>query len=269
MSNITNSAELAAPRSVRKGDSRSYVWFTYILSLALGLTIWWTLSFVYPPIFLPSPAATAATLIKMLSDGELAASAAVSLMRIICGWALGGVIGTLLGIWLGWFSVARQLFQTPIQYLRFVPPVTLVTLFIIWFGVGEASKIILIAWVSMFVMIVNTMAGVLSVRSGAIRAAQCLGATNIQVLAHVVIPETVPYVVTGAQLALSNAFMTIVAAEMLAAKSGLGFMIWDAQVYAQTDRVFVAFVALSVFGFLLDRTVHGLSKKLFEHYKVV
>jgi ABC-type nitrate/sulfonate/bicarbonate transport system permease component len=84
-----------------------------------------------------------------------------------------------------------------------------------------------------------------------------------------VIPEAAPYMVVGAQLALSNAFMTIVAAEMLAAHSGLGFIIWNAQIYAQTDRVFVAFVTLCVLGFCLDRLIRSLSRWLLAHYRIV
>ena len=127
-----------------------------------------------------------------------------------------------------------------VEYLRFVPPVTLVSLFVIWFGVGETSKIVLIFWTVIFIVLVNTAAGAASVREGTIRAARCLGATHAQIITRVVIPETVPYIVTGLRLAIGNAFMTIVAAEMLAAQSGIGYIIWNAQLYAQLDRIFVA-----------------------------
>jgi ABC-type nitrate/sulfonate/bicarbonate transport system permease component len=268
MTDTTAQVELGERKPARAGGG-AFVWLIYAASLAVGLVLWSGLSLLFPPIFLPSPRVTFAAAIKMLGNGELITSAGVSLTRIVAGWALGGVIGIVLGIVLGWVLLARQIFRGVIEYLRFVPPVTLVTLFIIWFGVGEMSKIVLIAWVSGFVVVVNTMAGVMAVRGGAIRAARCLGATDRQVVFHVVIPEALPYVVTGMQLALSNAFMSIVAAEMLAAQSGLGFIIWDAQIYAQTDRVFVALVALSVLGFCLDRLVHGLSRHLFYHYKIV
>ncbi len=86
---------------------------------------------------------------------------------------------------------------------------------------------------------------------------------------HVAVPEIVPYFVTGTQIALSNAFMTIVAAEMLAAHSGLGFMIWDAQIYAATERMFVAFVMLSVMGFCLDQLIRAFTRRMLAHYKVV
>jgi NitT/TauT family transport system permease protein len=244
-------------------------WLIYAASLGLGLFGWSMAAFYLPPLFLPSPWVTAKTVVELLANGELVNNAAVSLWRILAGWAAGGLVGVVLGIALGRIAVVRELLHRVIEYFRFVPPITLVTLFIIWFGVGETSKIVLIAWVSVFIVIVNTMAGAMSVREGAIRAARCLGATDLQVLRHVIVPESVPYVVTGLQLALSNAFMTIVAAEMLAAHSGLGFMIWDAQIYAATERMFVAFAALCVLGFSLDRLVHGLSRRLLAHYRVV
>lgn len=255
------------------GNSSDLKWllsgpFLYIFSVVAGVLLWWHLSSLYSPIFLPSPLLTLRTVAAMLRTGELLRDAAVSIMRILVGWALGCAIGTVLGILLGWWDLIRNMFRGAIEYLRFIPPVTLVTLLIIWFGVGEVSKIVLIAWVSLFLVIVNTMAGVMSVREGAIRAAQCLGARRGQVMLHVVIPETVPYIVVGMQLALSNAFMTIVAAEMLAANSGLGFVIWNSQIYAQTDRIFAAFVALSLLGFALDSIIHSLSRHLLYNYKV-
>ena len=172
----------------------------YGASIIVGLLGWLGLSKIYPPLFLPSPRLTFLTLFKMVYTGELLQNAGVSLFRILCGWALGCIVGAILGIALGWFEIVRKIFQGVIEYLRFVPPVTLVTLFIIWLGVGELSKVVLIAWVSVFVVIVNTMAGVARVRAGAIRAARSLGATNLQVLIHIVIPEAIPFLVMGFQL---------------------------------------------------------------------
>ena len=217
-SRAAGSSLLAAP-SVRR-------WTIYATSIALGITAWSLFSLLFPPIFLPSPLLTLRTLFATLATGELVQNTMVSLMRILAGWALGCFVGAIIGTALGRIPIVYRVFYGVIEYLRFVPPVTLVTLFIIWFGVGEMSKIVLIAWVSVFIVIVNTAAGAASVREGSVRAARCLGASSRQVLWHVAVPEIIPYLVTGMQIALSNAFMTIVAAEMLAAHSGLGFMIW-------------------------------------------
>jgi NitT/TauT family transport system permease protein len=267
--------EMASSRRSRAAGASPFAvptvrrWTIYVISIALGIIAWSLLSLRFPPIFLPSPLLTMQTLFQTLATGELEQNALVSLMRILAGWALGCFVGAIVGTALGRIPIVYRMFYGVIEYLRFVPPVTLVTLFIIWFGVGEMSKIVLIAWVSVFIVIVNTAAGAASVREGSVRAARCLGATNRQVLWHVAVPEIVPYLVTGMQIALSNAFMTIVAAEMLAAQSGLGFMIWDAQIYAATDQMFVAFVVLSVLGFCLDHLIRVLSRRMLSHYKVV
>ena len=207
--------------------------------------------------------------LHMIINGELPQTVSVSMTRILTGWLLGGICGGALGIILGRLQIARAMLLPVVEYLRFVPPVTLVSLFVIWFGVGEISKIVLIFWTVIFIVLVNTTAGAASVREGTIRAARCLGATHAQVITRVVIPETVPYIVTGFQIALGNAFMAIVAAEMLAAQSGIGYMIWNAQVYAQVDRMFVGFVTLSLMGFITDRVVYNLSRRLLAHYRIV
>lgn len=243
--------------------------FVYLLSILVLLLVWWSFTAIIPPLFLPSPALTAQTGFYMIADGELLKIVFVSMSRILSGWILGGICGAALGIVLGRVRLARAILLPVIEYLRFVPPVTLISLFVIWFGVGEASKIVLIFWTVVFIVLVNTTAGAASVREGAIRAALCLGASHAQVIFRVIIPETVPFIVTGFQIALSNAFMAIVAAEMLAAQTGIGYMIWNAQIYAQVDRMFVGFVTLSLMGFATDRIVHGLSQHLLGHYRIV
>jgi len=241
----------------------------YLLSILVLVLVWWSFTAIIPPLFLPSPVLTTATGLHMIADGELPQTVWVSMSRILTGWLLGGICGASLGIVLGRIQLARAILLPVIEYLRFVPPVTLVSLFVIWFGVGETSKIVLIFWTVIFIVLVNTTAGAASVREGTIRAARCLGATHMQVITRVVIPETVPYVITGFQIALGNAFMAIVAAEMLAAQSGIGYMIWNAQVYAQVDRMFVGFVTLSLMGFVTDRIVYNLSRRLLGHYRIV
>jgi len=242
---------------------------TYAAAVIVLLLLWSAFTLVVPPLFLPSPLVTLRAAVTMAGDPAFWASAGVSLARILSGWAIGGVIGSVLGIALGRSGIARSMILPVVEFFRFVPPITLVTLFIIWFGVGESSKVLLVVWTAVFIVVVNAAAGAASVREGTIRAARCLGATRAQVLFHVVIPEAVPFVVTGWQIALGNAFMAIVAAEMLAAKSGLGFMIWDAQIYARIDRMFVAFVALSLMGFATDRLSHALARRWLGHYSVV
>ena len=232
------------------------------------LAAWWLLALIFPPIFVPSPAATFSSGLELVESGELVRSMAVSFARILVGWAIGSVIGIMLGILFGRIRLIRLMVMPVIEYLRFIPPVALVTLFIIWLGIGETARVALIVWTVVFIVTVNVTAGAASVREGAIWAARCMGASELQILLHVVVPETVPYMIVGVQVGLSNAFMTIVAAEMLAAQSGIGFMIWDSQIYSRTAQIFVAFVALSLMGFFADRALYALSRRFLLHYRV-
>ncbi len=143
---MTLDAAVASSRGQRTGASplaaqTVRLWTIYGVSVGLGLVAWTLLSRVFPPIFLPSPLVTLRTLIATLATGELVQNTVVSLMRILAGWALGCVVGAIVGTALGRIPIVYRVFYGVIEYLRFVPPVTLVTLFIIWFGVGETSKI--------------------------------------------------------------------------------------------------------------------------------
>jgi NitT/TauT family transport system permease protein len=142
-----------------------------------------------------------------------------------------------------------------------------VSLFLIWFGSGEASKIMLIIYTTVFIVVLNTMAGAVTVNEGAIRAARCLGATESQLLFRVVIPLTVPYMITGMRIAMGSSFMTIVAAEMIAANSGIGYIIWSSRNYMLTDQIFVAIVTLGLMGFISDRAVNWVAKRLLRKYQ--
>jgi NitT/TauT family transport system permease protein len=238
------------------------------MSVASIVLAWWLLSLAFPPVLVPSPRATLFAGIELLTSGKLVGSMGISLARILAGWIAGGCLGIALGIVFGRVPIIRGTILPVMEYLRFVPPVTLVTLFIIWFGIGETSRVALILWTVVFIVTVNVMAGAGGVREGTVWAARCMGASERQILLHVIVPETVPYMIVGLQVGLSNAFMTIVAAEMLAAQNGIGYMIWDSQIYSRTADIFVAFVALSLMGFFTDRLFYAAARRLFAHYRV-
>jgi NitT/TauT family transport system permease protein len=124
---------------------------------------------------------------------------------------------------------------------------------VIWFGIGETSKVFLIVYTTVFIVTINTMAGALSVTPNKIRAAQCLGASRTQIFFHVSIPATLPYILTGMRIAMANSFATIVSAEMLGANTGIGTVIWTARLFMLVEDVFVALIVLGLLGFIADR----------------
>ena len=158
----------------------------------------------------------------LIEDGILQEQIVASMRRILQGFLLGSAIGIPLGLAIGSFRPVRLLLEPWTEFFRFIPAVAMITVAVIWFGIGEESKIFLIAYTTVFVVIISTAAGVGAVGRDKIRAAQCLGATRLQVFALVALPATVPYILTGMRLAMANAFVTIVAAELVASQRRAG-----------------------------------------------
>ncbi|GIJ34522.1 ABC transporter permease [Micromonospora sediminimaris] len=248
------------PRLTRVGLS--------VLSVALGIVIWDLVSRNYTAFFLPSPLLTWRGAVELVQDGTLWSSVNASSTRILTGWGLGVVIGVPVGLLMGCVPWLRLMLDPYIQFFRFVPPIAFVTLAIIWLGPGEASKVALIFYTTVFIVALNTLAGVLSVDELRLRAARALGASPVRTLVSVVLPSTVPHVVTGARLAMGNSFLTIVSAEIVAAQSGLGSLIWTARNYAKTEWVFVGIIALGMLGYLFDWILRMVSSRTLRRYGV-
>ncbi|TDB96809.1 ABC transporter permease [Micromonospora fluostatini] len=248
------------PRLTRVGLS--------VLSVVLGIALWDLVSRNYTAFFLPSPMLTWQGAVELVRDGTLWSSVSASSTRILTGWALGVVIGVPVGLLMGCVPWLRLMLDPYIQFFRFVPPIAFVTLAIIWLGPGEASKVALIFYTTVFIVALNTLAGVLSVDELRLRAARALGASPARTLVSVVLPSTVPHVVTGARLAMGNSFLTIVSAEIVAAQSGLGSLIWTARNYAKTEWVFVGIIALGLLGYLFDWILRAVTSRTLRRYGV-
>jgi len=145
-----------------------------------------------------------------------------------------------------------------IEFFRYIPALSLVTLSMIWFGIGEASKVFLIMYATVFIVTVNTTAGIVAIPANKLRAARSLGANRLQMFVYVTLPASVPFILTGMRIALGNAYAVIVAAEMVAAQTGLGFLIFSSRNYMQTDAIFVGVISLGILGFLTDRVMRFL-----------
>ncbi len=243
-------------------------WLTGALSVLLGLAVWALVSRNMNPLFLPTPWATWQSLGELLADGTLWGSILLSSQRILTGWTLGLLAGIPLGLLMGASRFIRTLLDPYIEFFRFIPPIAFVTLAVIWLGPGEASKVALIFYTTVFIVILNMIAGVLSVNPLRLRAAAALGASRPWIMFTVIIPSTLPYMVTGARIAMSNSFLTIVSAEMVAAQQGLGALIWLARNYARTEWVFIGIIALGLLGFVFDRILRLLANRFLKRYGV-
>jgi ABC-type nitrate/sulfonate/bicarbonate transport system permease component len=226
----------------------------YVIGFASLFALWHVASvYLLNSVLFPPPGRVVAKAIELAEDGTLWENARVSLERIGLGFLLGSLIGIPIGLAIGSFAVVRRLLEPYTEFLRFIPATAMITVAVIWFGIGEGSKIFLIIYTTVFIVIISTAAGVSAVTPNKIRAARSLGANRAQVFWYVAFPATVPHILTGMRLAMGNSFVTIIAAELVAANAGLGKMIWDARLYMLVDQIFVALLVLGLLGFTADR----------------
>lgn len=239
------------------------------ISVAGALGLWQILSTqVFASILFPSVTATFAALVAGLASGELVSQLAVSLGRVVQGFLLGSLLGATLGLLMGSFGIVRQFFDPYVNFFRFITPIAWISPAVIWFGIGEGSKLFLIVYATVFIVLVNTMAGVRHIHRDRIRMARCFGARSWQIFLYVTLPACVGFVLTGMRIALGNSFMTVIGAEILAANNGLGYVIYSSRVFFKADVMFAGILILGVLGFGADRLFAHLQHRAFGRYAV-
>lgn len=235
--------------------------------LALILVGWTFAARAYDiPLLFPGPAPTAAGLRDSLVSGELIDSILASLRRIATGFAIGVSLGTILGLLAGRSRIIWGLLEPLVNFFRFIPPLAWFAPALLLFGAGERSQIALIVYTTIFVVILNTMAGVNAVPKQKIRMAETFGASRATILVRVVLPVSLPYVLTGMRIALGNAFMTVVTAEMLGADTGLGVRINNGMTTLDMVSVLDAIFVLGILGFSSDLVFGVLTRRVQRRY---
>jgi NitT/TauT family transport system permease protein len=236
-------------------------------SLLIGFAIWQFLSsFVFNPFLIPPPVQVIRTAIPMVLSGEIPADAAISMVRVLVGFVTGSFVGILIGVLLGRVRLLHELLDPVLELLRYLSPTAMIPIAVIWFGIGEMSKYFLIFWGTFFIVVINTTAGVWRAPIARQRAAECLGASKLQIFLLVAIPSAVPYIVTGMRVAMASAFMSIIPAEILAADSGIGYLLQKSSMLLQTDRIFVALLTICLLGFAVDRLFRLFVDKVLTRY---
>jgi len=239
----------------------------YALSVAVILMLWqYGSSTAIIPLLFPSPLGTWRAAMQLLHDGRLLTDIAVSLRRIAFGFLIGSALGVVLGVLMGSFRPVRLAFDPYVQFLRALPALAWIPAAMVWLGTGEESKIALLAYTTVFVVALNTMIGVSHVPVNQLRAAKCFGAGSWQAFHLVKAPATVPYMLTGMRLAMGNCFSTIVAAELLAPKDGIGYLIFSSRTWMQTEFAFVGIVVLGLLGLLVDCIFRVTTKRLLARF---
>jgi NitT/TauT family transport system permease protein len=248
-------------------SARARSLLTYAFSFFTLFLLWHIMAtYIFPSVLFSTPLAVLRKAAEMTASGVLLTDIAVSMKRILLGFAIGSALGFPIGLLMGNVRFIRRLFEPYTEFFRFIPAIALLTLAVLWFGIGETSKVFLIVYATIFIVVLNTMAGVISVPVNKIRAAQCLGATRAQIFLLVSLPATVPFILTGMRIAMGNAFMTMVSAEMLGANAGIGQMMWTARLYMQVDDLFVGLLVLGLLGFATDRVFRFLINRFADKY---
>lgn len=235
-------------------------------SLVAGVVAWAAASHLLASPLFPSPGQIVASANELFRSGVLLADIGVSLRRIAIGFVLGCVVGIPLGLAMGLFRPVRAFCEPIVQFLRFVPPIAWLIPAILWFGIGETSKILLIFYMTVFLVLINTMAGVSSIRPNTLRNAEACGVTRWQLFWWVVFPATMSYSVAGARIALGNSFAAVVGAELIAADVGIGFRIVESGKWLAMGDMFAAILTLGLLGIAADRLVNGLSSRWLRRY---
>ncbi len=246
-----------------KSKRAGKVFISFFFLLVCWQLVAWRINVL---VLFPPPISVWQELIKMLMDGSMLENVQASLFRIFVGCVIGLVIGAPTGLIMGNIRIMREFIEPYVEFFRYIPALSLVTVSLIWFGIGEASRIFLIIYATVFIIVVNTMAGVHTISPDKLRAARCLGANKYQMFLFVSLPATVPFIITGTRIAMGNAFTTIVAAEMVAAQSGLGFVIFNSRLFMKTDAIFVAIITLGFLGFMIDKIFRYVVGRFFSRY---
>jgi NitT/TauT family transport system permease protein len=234
----------------------------------IGFLIAWQLfsdAFGVPALF-PPPTTTFSTFVSLLADGSLLRDAAASMARILSGFLIGSLAGALIGLLMGYSRLVHAALDPYVNFLRFISAIAWISIFMLWFGIGELSKIALIVYATTFTVVVNTVAGVKALARNKIRAALSLGADHHQVFWFVTLPATVPYILSGMRLSLANSFLVLVTAEMVQADSGIGFAIISARIYLAPDIIFTGMIVLGLLGLLSDRGLALVSRLFLGRY---
>lgn len=239
-----------------------------IFAMAVFFAVWWFVTDQQwvKPLFVPSPGSIIDSFITISSNGytgtPLWEHILISTARVFSAFMLACLIGVPLGLSMGTSRFMRGVFDPFIEFYRPIPPLAYLPLMIIWFGIGETSKILLI-FLSVFAPVVlGARAGVRSAAIEQIHAAYSFGASHWQVLRHIVLPAATPEILTAMRVGIGFGWTTLVAAEMVAAKTGIGYMVLSASQFLQTAVVIMGIIIIAIIAYLFDLIMRGLERKL-------
>lgn len=238
--------------------------FLKVVAPVLLVLIWYlgSVTGIINKHILPSPVKVVATLIKLIGNGELAEDLLVSGGRVIKGFALGATIGIVLGVLMGLSKKLNKILSSLVSIFRPIPMIAWIPLLILWLGIGEDSKVAVIVIGTVWPVLLNTISGILSADKKLLEVARVLEKSKKEILFNVILPSAWPSIFTGIRLGVSTAWTCVVAAEMVAASSGIGYMITYARELSQPDVVLAGVFTIGIVGLLIDFIIVKIQKRL-------
>lgn len=244
--------------------------WAYSLALPLVILSAWQLAAQagwISTIVLPAPTAIFGAIVKGVDSGELLQDAAASLGRVLAGFSLGALAALPLGLLMGMFPTFHRLTNPVLQVLRPIPPIAYIPMAIVWFGIGNAPAIFLIAIGAFFPILLSTISGVQQVDRVYVLAAKNLGASSRALFLRVILPAASPSILNGMRVGIGTAFIVVIVAEMIAVQNGLGFRILEAREYMWSDKILAGMLIIGLLGLGIDSSLSLVSRVLLRWHR--
>ncbi|MGE4299302.1 MAG: ABC transporter permease [Desulfovibrionaceae bacterium] len=232
------------------------------LSVPLAILLAWSVCSglgLLNDFFLPPPWRVVETAMALLRDGVLLPHIATSMGRVLVGFLITTAFAFPLGVLVGLVRAARDVLEPPLEFLRHVPPLALTPLLVLWCGIGETSKLAVIILATFFPIFLNTASGVAHCDNKLIEVGKIAGLGRMAIVLRIILPASLPSILTGLRLGLGFSWRALIGAELLAAAAGLGYMIIEAEQFARTDIVLVGILTIGTLGYAMDLAFRWLS----------
>jgi len=247
---------MPSPRALKRAALIAAPW-------VLLLLLWYGLraSGLISPALIPAPHQVARKFVELLHD-NLLLDIWMSTQRVFIGVALGTLVAVPVGFCLGWYQGVRSFIEPVINFFRALPPIALIPLVIVYFGIGEVAKTIILFYAAFFAGVIVMYEGIAQISPIFIRVARTLGASDFEIFGKVIVPLTVPHILTSIRVALGVAWATLVASELIAAQQGLGARIQNASSFFQLDVIYVGIICIGFIAMTMDLILRAASRRL-------
>ena len=230
----------------------------------LVVALWYAIAYsgLVNPALIPTPHAVAAKGWELMTTARLPIDILMSTQRVLIGVVLGIALAVPVGFVLGWYRDVRRFLDPLLNFFRALPPIALIPLVIVYFGIGEPAKVVILFYASFFAGVIVMYEGIAQISPIYVRVARTLGARDGEIFARVIVPLTVPHMLTALRVALGVAWATLVASELIAAQQGLGALIQNASSFFQLDIIYVGIISIGLIALAMDLVLRALTRRM-------